>query len=1619
MGIFKGSSFTSRSDKITSFQSTVCEFGTPVPLLYGTCKVSPNLMCYQDFTTKERRTTQKSGKSKSTTITYLYYVYVELALGEGVISGINKVWVGDNSYSGLSALNANSSNEGAGLALNKGDDANPTTYMSTNHADIATGYSNLAYLYGKIFLGEDNASMPSYSFEVKGTLTDSDISGDGTDANPAYVIRDILTKIGLEEYIDKTSLYDYTKYCKEADLFISTPSDAFSSQKKAQEVIADILEMTNTYMFWSVDRFKFVVRDDVARGEWKPNTTVMYDLTADDFIQQTSGAPIVFKRKDSTEIYNYITVNFLNRANEYEEESVSYQDVDSIKTYGVRSKSYDAKWFHTKERALKYAQIKTRIAQTEVNQYTFKLPWKYCRLEPGDLLRITDEAIGFSNQVVMVSEITEDKTGILTVTAVQRADGDYSEAKYTVDNNYQYQDFNLEPGDTAKPLFITPPSDLLTSANGCEIWIALRGEGKSWGGCNVYASDKDGDYSNIGTQGVSSIYGIITSSLTADGTSVNIKLSNPRTVELLTGSAQDADNGNTLIWVNGECMSYTLATLLSENTYQLTGLIRGQYGTEAKAHAIGEDIALLDGGIYVVPLTKHYIGRQLYFKFPAFNEFKINNQNINELDYYTCTVATADLPNCTGVTAYNKYRDVGGTIVYHDIIVEWTPAGFENYQQAQIWYKLSNGTWQYGGSGYKSATLPQVDIGETYQIAVCTQDIYGNVETPDSSAQTSILVALSTETPNTPANLSVTAKSAFTISWDEVHNADVKYYEVRLDANVGVDNENFLARTSESSYTTNAVTSSSGTVYVFAVSAYGKISVPASVVYNFAKPSAPTITANGKLSGIECRVGNIPDSCMGVHWYFDGATDNSDDKTINLSYYKSLDAGVYEVKACYYNYFGDGTLSLGTTVTVKATIDSSLIEAGSIAAEKLDSATQKALDDAKQTAIDLGVLSGNVYTKTQTDDQISNSLANFKDGTLKSYATITQMNDAISLAVKDIDLDGNDIITKINIADGTILLDGKYIHVTGDTQFDNSIITNNMLAGSITADKLKAENIDLTENLTITGGNVKLSEEGLRLTNSDGSYTLFNQDGINYTDTSGIIYSQIKKMIMGIAYDGQYIKFASAWPQAPQVLVSPTSLLVNSADYSQNNIFIVCTATDITTTGFKVNCYSCLGTDTQGMVTINKSVTNYQVTGAGRQYTFLTFTIVVPATAGSITVTGYAHNVPWNSSDGDGYSKGHGVSNFYAEITGDGVTSCEKYHYGENTDADKSEWTANFSVTAKLSGATQVTFKAYGSSTDTNNWSGSYGSTGGLSISIPSATFDIAGDTIVSRGYANFIAIDSTNNTYNIQTTVKVLINYNGSPLALKTVYVDGTAYTTDSSGYIEMTGTSSKECVFAYSTAPTTTQTVAFSDGTITTVNISPADVTCYLRVTYDGTVITSGTVSVNGADMTPDSSGKIEIGGKDGDTGTYTVAYGNDSMTVTVTYTAASITTIALVSITDGSTTYTSDGTVTFTVPGGITRIQAVAEVYIADGPMGEEVNYSCTITDTVNSTEWGYGYSNSDFEEEGNTSHGNMNSVIAVTPNKQYNLKIEGTSDCTSGIKLSWGKDINKLTADVTDT
>lgn len=646
MGLFGGHNTTIRENKISSFTVSTAEYGSTVPEILGTTRISPNVIYYDDFTAHEHRSSQKSGKgggSRTTTITYTYTVAVILALCEGQISGIGKMWKDKSLYQ--------YPNGDIGLTLFDGkEDQQPWAYTAGKHPDKALAYSGLAYMAGVIDLG-DSGSMPSYNFEVKGKLLET---GDGIDVNPADYILYVLNKIGLGG-IEIDGIENYRQYCKEADMLISTPSDKLDA-KAAREIINDIANITNAYIFWSNNRLKIVPRADRPVGKWKPDKTIRYNLTPDDFIPQTGGVCISYSRKDSSEIYNRISVEFLNRANAYEKEIVNYQDNDDIKEFGVRQASTtQAHYLYTKTRAVKLAEELCRKNKYERVKYTFKLDWAFCRLEPGDLVMLNDPLMGIENQPAMIDSATEGTDGIITFTAISRAKGVYSGAEHNVhDNERPLIDFNPDPGVCEQPMMFQPP-ELMTSADN-EVWIGTWGKNPNWGGCSVWVSDTNQYYKKLGIIDNRARYGALTKPLNREDTVLEMALNQGSFTSV---DAESAKNGDTVMYVDGEALSYQTAELLEDGTWRLSGLVRGQFGSEADYHVKGASIARCDETFLKSGFANSYIGKTVYFKFTAFNIFGGMEQSLADVQAYAFMPVSVQIPP-PDVTALNAEKLASG-----------------------------------------------------------------------------------------------------------------------------------------------------------------------------------------------------------------------------------------------------------------------------------------------------------------------------------------------------------------------------------------------------------------------------------------------------------------------------------------------------------------------------------------------------------------------------------------------------------------------------------------------------------------------------------------------------------------------------------------------------------------------------------------------------------------------------------------------------------------------------------------------------------------------------------------------------------------------------------------------
>jgi hypothetical protein len=1056
MSFFRGRTTTTRANKISEFTVNTAEYGAVIPEIIGTVRTAGNVLYYDDFTAHEHRETHKAGKggkSKQVSITYTYTVAVILGLCEGPIAGVGKVWVGKNVH--------NYPADDIQLTLFDGkENQQPWAYTQGKHPDKALPYPGLAYMAGVIDLG-DSGSMLSYNFEVKGRLLET---GDGVDVNPADYIRYVLDKIGKKD-MQIIGLDNYRKYCKEADLLISSPPD--EDAKAAREVVNEIAKLTNAYVFWSNDKLKIVPLADRPVGSWAPDKTGITDLTADDFLPQSGGALVTYKRKDSSAIYNQFPVEFINRANGYEKESVSYEFTEDIKNYGVRAASVtNAHYIYTKERAVKIAEQLARNNKYERTQYTFKLDWSLCRLEVGDLVRLTDENSGIFEQVAVINGITEGTDGCLTVTAISRAPGDYPAAKYNVHaNDRPYIDYNRTAPDTI-PVIFQPPADL--TADGLELWIAAKGKADGWGGCTVYVSDDNTNYRTVGQIAGSARCGKLTQPLSP---MPNHPSSNQVFVtcndQLLSGTPQDAERKNTLCWIDGECVSYINANLQSNGAWLLSGLYRGQCNTAVRTHAKDTDFVRLDNSVFKVPFAKDDIGKKIYLKFCSYNIFGAGQQDLSEVKAYEYTLAPYYIPSVTNITAYNRYRQLADGVSRYDIVVSWTPPELQSYLQGDVWYKTSSGQakdlvikegtkgselgfdgeWTFGGSGKDQVVIPQAIVGDTYLIAVCTKDEWGESTSPDTSPQLKILVALKTEIPNTPDGFGIDFGSVCTANWKEVTNTDVAFYEVRTDDNAGTETAGLLARTNNLSAIL-PLTERSGKLYLYAKSAIGKYSAPAILQYNKPvpkKPNPPVLTST--IGGFGLTAEAIPKDCAGMNIYISDTDGEKTIKTENNSYSHTCGAGIYDVSIAYYDLFGEGEKSGESRVVVKISISKEMLDDEAVSIAKVDALVKQKLNDGAIAKQDVTTIVSNL-------GNLMLAKAN--------YSAIAQMTDAINLRVQK-----GDVINQINLSTTTTTIAGKYLHVTGQTVFDNNVIVSRMLAAkAITADKLAVTSLSaITANI--------------------------------------------------------------------------------------------------------------------------------------------------------------------------------------------------------------------------------------------------------------------------------------------------------------------------------------------------------------------------------------------------------------------------------------------------------------------------------------------------------------------------------------------------------------------------
>jgi predicted phage tail protein len=466
--------------------------------------------------------------------------------------------------------------------------------------------------------------------------------------------------------------------------------------------------------------------------------------------------------------------------------------------------------------------------------------------------------------------------------------------------------------------------------------------------------------------------------------------------------------------------------------------------------------------------------------------YEVRVQAINELGQLTTGVTKSiaipkmqtpeDVQNLHVISRYNQTADKS---VYYDLQVLFDPPSSPaNFDVAEVWYLLKSKSgkpvtgqeWQYAGSSNSQVIIKSLGPGEEYRIKAISVDRFGN--RAETAQMVDVIVKPMDAIPDMPSNFGITFSRNATASWDEVLNADVDYYELRTDNNPGKDTNALLARVKGTSAVLT-LTKRADTVYLYARSTLGKYSTAATYEYNVPQLAAPEIVVKSQLGGFNLYFSTKPAQAYAIrcHVIGDGRTDDFETTSTMLTYSNS--AGIYRIRCSFVDVFGDGLVN-EKQVVIKTQIDASLLDLESLGLNKVDERI-KELDKKFNT------------NSEETTRRITNLASH-------TESRITELAGSIDLQVKKSigEIDGGELVSRINLSQSGVYIAGKLIHITGATKFDDNVIVNKMIqANAVTADKLQVDSLSAVSG---TIGLLRSKETGARVEIQDNLITGFDDD---------------------------------------------------------------------------------------------------------------------------------------------------------------------------------------------------------------------------------------------------------------------------------------------------------------------------------------------------------------------------------------------------------------------------------------------------------------------------------------------------------------------------------------------
>jgi hypothetical protein len=337
-----------------------------------------------------------------------------------------------------------------------------------------------------------------------------------------------------------------------------------------------------------------------------------------DLVLEKNNSSFVINRAQKQELPTTVDVKYIDLTKDYQTgtQTAKRQTVEERETVTVSLPIVT-----TEQHAQEVADISLYSSWLSSTAYKFKLPAKYCRIEPTDV--ITVSLNGVSHQMRIV-ETNIYRHGLQEVSAV-------------ADDVSSY-DFYTEPGvdqptlterkiisETGVVLLDIPalPGD---SVDQVSLRIAAYTfNGNSWSGAVLNRSDDGGE--SVGNTFFplkeiesASVSGVVPVALTSGpenvfdyGSQIEVVLNNG---SLSSVNELSIMNGSNAAILGSEVIQFKTATFVSEKRYILKDLLRGRLGTEQhiSTHTANERFVLLDTTVQKISLPLNLFGLLRHYK---------------------------------------------------------------------------------------------------------------------------------------------------------------------------------------------------------------------------------------------------------------------------------------------------------------------------------------------------------------------------------------------------------------------------------------------------------------------------------------------------------------------------------------------------------------------------------------------------------------------------------------------------------------------------------------------------------------------------------------------------------------------------------------------------------------------------------------------------------------------------------------------------------------------------------------------------------------------------------------------------------------------------------------------